>query len=91
MLALDRRIHEPARLAILTVLAAADRVDFLFLQQVTGLSKGNLSSHARKLEEAGYLDVFKQFQGRIPVTRYSLTDSGRQALEEYRRELKALL
>lgn len=59
----DRLVHEPARLAILTALAACASADFLFLQQLTGLSKGNLSSHLAKLEQAGLVGVSKQFVG----------------------------
>ncbi len=88
---LDRMVHEPARLAILTVLASAEEVAFLFLQKVTGLSKGNLSSHTQKLEAAGYLETAKAFQGRIPSTTFRITEEGRTALQAYHRQLRALL
>jgi len=91
ILELDRVVHEPARLAILTVLASAEEVAFLFLQRVTGMSKGNLSSHTQKLEAAGYLDTVKAFQGRIPVTRFRITEDGRTALRLYHQQLRALL
>lgn len=91
ILALDRMVHEPARLAILTVLAAAEEVEFLFLQRVTGLSKGNLSSHTQKLEAAGYLDTVKVFRGRVPVTSFRLSEEGRLALMNYHKQLRALL
>ena len=91
ILDLDRTIHEPARLAILTVLAAAEEVEFLFLQRVTGLSKGNLSSHTQKLETAGFLETLKAFRGRIPVTSFRITGEGRVALQAYHRQLRALL
>jgi DNA-binding transcriptional ArsR family regulator len=91
ILALDRTVHEPARLAILTVLSAAEEVEFLFLQRVTGLSKGNLSSHAQKLEVAGFLETVKSFRGRIPVTSFRITDEGRTALKAYHKQLRALL
>ncbi len=91
ILDLDRTVHEPARLAILTVLAAAEEVAFLFLQRVTGLSKGNLSSHTQKLEVAGYLETVKAFQGRIPVTSFRITEDGRTALHLYHKQLRALL
>ena len=84
-------VHEPARLAILTVLAAAEEVAFLFLQKVTGLSKGNLSSHTQKLEAAGFLETVKAFQGRIPSTTFRITEEGRAALQAYHRQLRALL
>lgn len=91
ILELDRTVHEPARLAILTVLASAEEVAFLFLQRVTGLSKGNLSSHTQKLEAVGYLETEKAFQGRIPVTSFRITEDGRTALRAYHQQLRALL
>lgn len=91
ILELDRVVHEPARLAILTVLAAAEEVAFLFLQRVTGLSKGNLSSHTQKLEAAGLLATIKVFEGRIPVTSFRITEDGRTALHLYHQQLRALL
>jgi DNA-binding PadR family transcriptional regulator len=83
ILDLDRMVHEPARLAILTVVAEADRVEFKFMAAVTGLSKGNLNSHATKLEAAGYLDVLKAFRGKLPVTSFRITAAGREALQRY--------
>jgi len=91
ILGLDRLVHEPARLAILTVLAEADEVEFRFLEGVTGLTKGNISSHVSKLEAAGYVTVRKWFKGRVPTTSYSITPAGRAALESYRAALKALV
>ncbi len=91
ILDLDRVIHEPARLAILTVLSSAEEVAFLFLQRVTGMSRGNLSSHTQKLEAAGYLTTVKAFQGRIPVTSFRITEDGRLALRLYHQQLRALL
>lgn len=88
---LNRIVHEPARLAILTVLEAADEVEFLFLEKVTGLSKGNLSGHTQKLEVAGYLETLKGFKGRIPSTRFRITKTGRKALEAYQKQMKALM
>jgi DNA-binding transcriptional ArsR family regulator len=85
---LDRLVHEPARLAILTALFAAEEVEFLFLQKVTTLSKGNLSSHAQKLEEAGYLKTTKVFRGRMPVTSFRITKTGREALAAYQKQMK---
>ena len=91
---LDRLIHEPARLAILTALSQADSVDFLFLQRLTGLTRGNLSSHLSKLEEGGLIAIEKKFVGKTPKTTLRLTRKGRQAvaahwemLEELRREV----
>jgi len=83
ILELDRVVHEPARLAILTVLASAGSVEFKFLEEVTRLTKGNLNSHATRLESAGYLEVLKSFRGKIPVTTFRITDAGRQALADY--------
>lgn len=91
ILDLDRLVHEPARLAILTVLSAAADVEFQFLQRVTGLSKGNLSSHAQKLEAADYVEILKSFRGRVPLTTLRLTKAGRQALQAYERQLRALV
>jgi len=91
ILDLDRIVHEPARLAILTVLASAEEVEFLFLQRVTGLSKGNLSSHTQKLEGTGYLETVKAFRRRIPVTSFRITEDGRSALRAYHQQLRALL
>jgi DNA-binding MarR family transcriptional regulator len=91
ILDLDRMIHEPARLAILTVLSAAEEVEFLFLLKVTGLSKGNLSVQAQKLEAAGYVQTKKGFRGRIPVTSFRITPAGRKALGAYQAQMRALL
>lgn len=87
LLEVDRLVHEPARLAILTVLAAAEEVQFTLLEQVLGLTRGNLSSHVSRLEDAGYLTVTKAFEQRTPVTRYRITARGRKALETYRRQM----
>ena len=80
---LDRLVHEPARLAILTALQGVESSDFLFVQRVTGLSKGNLSSHLSKLEEGGLVRIEKEFVGKIPQTRVSLTASGRTTIDAY--------
>ena len=87
LLELDRMVHEPARLAILTVLASAGSVEFKFMEQVTRLSKGNLNSHATRLEAAGYLEVLKFFRGKVPVTAFRITVAGRQALANYWKHL----
>lgn len=83
----DPLVHAPARLAILATLAALESADFLYLLHATGLTKGNLSAHLAKLEAAGYVAVEKTYQGRRPLTLVSLTDSGRQALAQYRRQM----
>ncbi len=80
---LDRLIHEPARLMIMTILYAVKEADFVYLQRECGLTQGNLSSHLSKLEEAGYLLISKTFKGKYPLTLCSLTRAGRQAFESY--------
>ena len=80
---LDRTIHEPARLRVLTILSGVDTADFKFLMTTLGLSKGNLSSHVSRLEDAGYVKVTKSFNGKIPHTAYKLTKTGRKALSDY--------
>lgn len=85
---LDRLIHEPARLLIVTILAAAASADFLFLQRETGLTKGNLSAHLSKLEEAGYVKIEKTFKGKLPLTVCKLTADGQKALTQYRQQLQ---
>ncbi len=91
LLHLDRIVHEPARLTILTVLGSAHEADFKFLESVTGLNKGNLSSHLSKLEHAGYVNVTKTFRGRTPSTSYRITDAGQQALHAYWQRVRAAL
>jgi DNA-binding transcriptional ArsR family regulator len=85
---LDRLIHEPARLLIVTILATVASADFLFLQRETGLTKGNLSAHLSKLEEAGYVKIEKTFKGKLPLTVCKLTTSGKKALIHYRQQLQ---
>jgi len=87
---LDRVIHEPARLTILTVLSACDEADFAFLQRITGLTNGNLSTHLSKLEEAEFVSITKQFSGKKPQTLVALTGTGRKQLDEHWRQLKEL-
>ncbi len=90
LLELDRMVHEPARLAMLTVLSSAESVEFKFMEQITKLSKGNLNSHATKLENAGYIEVIKAFRGKIPVTSFRITPFGRDALAAYWQHLMAI-
>ena len=85
---LDRLIHEPARLLILTILSPVASADFLFLQRETGLTKGNLSAHLSKLEEAGYVKIEKTFKGKLPLTVCRLTATGKKALTQYRQQLQ---
>lgn len=88
---LDRLIHEPARLLILTILASVASADFLFLQRETGLTKGNLSAHLSKLEEAGYVKIEKTFKGKLPLTVCRLTSAGQKALTQYRQQLQEFM
>ncbi len=90
MAGLDRLVHEPARLSILTALGACKGADFIFLQHLTGLSVGNLSSHLAKLEEAGLVHMDKQFVNKRPNTLVSITDEGREAIENHWRLLETL-
>ncbi|WP_433220913.1 transcriptional regulator [Microtetraspora malaysiensis] len=87
---LDKLIHEPARLAITTALAACERADFLFLQRLTGLSKGNLSAHLSKLEAGGLVEISKEFAGKHPRTWVGLTESGRRSVEAHWEHLNDL-
>jgi DNA-binding MarR family transcriptional regulator len=86
-MALDRTVHEPARLAILLLLSAVERADFLYILDETGMSKGNLSSHLSKLEGAGCIRVEKTFVDKIPRTEFELTATGRESLEKHRQTL----
>ena len=86
--AIDKLIHEPARLIIMAHLFVVDSADFLFLQHQTGLTWGNISSHVRKLEDAGYIAVEKKFIYKKPHTTLKLTKKGRTAFQEYRKNMK---
>jgi DNA-binding MarR family transcriptional regulator len=88
---IDRLIHEPARLALAAILSVVESADFLYLQHETGLTKGNLSSHLAKLEEAGYVAIEKTYRGRIPLTLVRLTDAGTAAYRAYRARFKKFL
>jgi DNA-binding transcriptional ArsR family regulator len=88
---IDRVIHEPARLAVLGLLSAVDSADFLFVQNQTGLTGGNLSSHMTRLEEAGYVEVIKEFVDRIPRTLLRATKKGRAALRQYKKTMLRVL
>jgi DNA-binding transcriptional ArsR family regulator len=86
----DRLIHEPARLMIMTILNAVDEADFLYLLNETGLTRGNLSTHLSKLEDAGYIKIEKTFRGKIPRTVCSLSEVGRSAFGKYRKQLRSI-
>jgi DNA-binding MarR family transcriptional regulator len=88
---LDRLIHERIRLGIVSALAANESLTFADLKDVLRTSDGNLSVHARKLEEAGYIRVTKGFEDRKPKTEYRLTPKGRRALEAYLEQMAAIL
>lgn len=87
----DRLIHEPARLMILSILFVVESADFLYLQNETGLSKGNLSSHLSKLEQAGYIAIEKTYRGKIPLTLCRITPEGNAAFSAYRRRWKTVI
>jgi DNA-binding HxlR family transcriptional regulator len=84
----DRLIHEPNRLMIMAQLYVVQSADFLFLQHQTGMTPGNLSAHLSKLENAGYVEVTKEFLERKPHTALALTKKGRIAFKEYRKKVK---
>ena len=88
---IDRVIHEPARLMIAALLAAVEETDFQYLHQATGLTKGNLSVHLSRLEEAGYVAIEKTFRGKYPLTICRLTEQGKTALGSYREMIKVAL
>jgi DNA-binding MarR family transcriptional regulator len=85
---IDRLVHEPARLAVMSLLYVVDSADFTFIMNQTGLTWGNLSTHMSKLEEAGYLEVEKTFKGKRPNTTLKLTPQGRQAFRDYAKRMK---
>lgn len=93
---IDKVIHEPARLMIISLLYVVESTDMLFLKnniysKEEKISWGNLSSHISKLEEAGYVEVEKKFKGKKPKTYLSLTDDGRKAFEKYRKKMAQVL
>jgi DNA-binding HxlR family transcriptional regulator len=88
---LDRLIHERLRLGIVSALAVSEKLGFVELRRLMKTSDGNLSVHARRLEEAGYVACEKSFAGRIPRTEYRLTAAGREALERYLDHMEALI
>ena len=86
---LDRVIHEPGRLMIVSLLWPIKECDFLYLLNATGMNKGNLSSHLSRLEEAGYVEIEKTYRGKVPQTLLRLTRAGCAAYEKYRKALKS--
>ena len=90
-LELDRLIHERLRLGIISALAVSERLTFNDLKRLLQTTDGNLSVHARKLEDAEYIAVEKSFEGRVPRTEYRLTAAGRRALEKYLVHMEAII
>ena len=88
---IDKLIHSPGRLKIVSLLYVVKSADFVFLRGQTGLTWGNLSVQATKLEEAGYLKIEKKFKNKKPLTIASLTDEGRRAFDTYRQQMQAVL
>jgi DNA-binding MarR family transcriptional regulator len=90
-IALEQLIHERTRLGIISALAVNETLRFSELKQLLGVTDGNLSVHARKLEDAGYIACTKSFANRLPKTEFSLTPAGRRALEKYLNHMEALI
>lgn len=88
---LDKIIHERMRLGIISALAANTKLSFTDLKSLLNTTDGNISVHARKLEDAGYLTCEKSFKGRTPLTEYAITSEGREALEKYLNHMEALI
>jgi DNA-binding MarR family transcriptional regulator len=88
---LDRLIHERIRLGIVSALAVSERLTFNDVKELLETTDGNLSVHARKLEEGGYIECLKSFQGRLPRTEFRLTAKGRRALNRYLCHMEALI
>jgi len=84
----DKLIHEPARLNIMAHLYVIDSADFLFMMRQTGLTFGNLSAHMSKLEDAGYIEIIKEFIGKKPHTMLKITERGKRAFDDYRKQMK---
>lgn len=88
---LDPVVHAPVRLHIMSALVSVEGLGFTELRDLVGATDGNLATHARKLEEAGYIEISKRFAGRKPLTTYALSDTGREAFSRYLNALEALL
>jgi len=88
---IDKLVHEPARLMIMSYLYVTDSVDAVFLIRQTGLTWGNLSAHLSRLETAGYIEIKKEFIGKKPHTMISLSDGGKSAFQAYRANMKQVL
>ena len=88
---LEKLVHEPSRLAILTILSGVKEADFTFLLRISGFTRGNLSVHLSKLEEAGYVNVNKRFINKMPNTVYNLTKEGRKAFNDYLKNMEKIV
>ena len=88
---IDRLIHEPARLALMAHLSVLEEADFVYLMNETGLTRGNLSSHMTKLEDAGYITVEKGYRDKMPRTVLALTPEGRTALTSWREQMASMV
>ncbi len=88
---LDKVIHERMRLGIISALAANETLSFTDLKNLLNTTDGNISVHARRLEDAGYLECLKSFNGRVPLTEYKITNDGREALNRYLNHMEALI
>ena len=88
---IDKLIHEPARLIILATLYVVDSADFLWVERQTGLTRGNLSSHMSKLDEAGYIEIEKMFVDKIPRTLLKITGEGKKALLDYIQNMRLVM
>ena len=88
---IDRTVHAPARLMVMTYLYVVESAEFISLMRLTGLTWGNLSTHLSKLEEAGYVEIRKEFRGKKPHTVIQLTPDGRAAFRAYKRQMQEVL
>ena len=88
---IDQVIHASARLMVLTYLYVVESADYVFLTRMTGLTWGNLSTHMARLEEAGYIEMLKEFRGKKPHTKIKLTEQGRAAFREYKKSMQQVL
>jgi len=88
---LDRTIHSPARLMVMTYLYTVESADYIFLQNLTGLTWGNLSTHLSKLEAEGYVEIEKEIIGKKPHSMVHLTAAGRDAFREYKQSMQQIL
>ena len=91
ILMIDKTIHEPARLFLMSILYNTEEVDFLFLLNETQLSKGNIATHTRKLEDEGYLTIKKEFVGKKTHSTYMITENGKKIFEAYTNTMKKIL